>query len=150
MHHVTLDTGHVRWSPRDEVDSGLMRLLLDHIQNALHRRAPVPTTAGRYVAHATAHRDVLMLTVEDVEVPAPRPMPIVTLAVVPVGVDVREIAALMMRGSPVPPMPSDGPWCLVRLYPTIALARPEDVAWMGDYERCVAWAWLATPATTAH
>lgn len=33
------------------------------------------------------------------------------------------------------------PWCAVRLEPGIALY-PETAHWLGDFERCLAWAWL--------
>lgn len=33
------------------------------------------------------------------------------------------------------------PWCAVVIHPTIAL-HPETLAWLGDLERCIAWAWV--------
>lgn len=34
------------------------------------------------------------------------------------------------------------PWCAVRLEPGV-LACPQDAEWLGDYERVLAWAWMA-------
>ena len=34
------------------------------------------------------------------------------------------------------------PWCAVLIHLTLALADPSASAWLGDFERCVAWAWV--------
>ena len=39
-----------------------------------------------------------------------------------------------------------GAWCGVKFEPGLDLARlsiMEDIGWFGDFERCVAWAWLS-------
>lgn len=147
MQHITLDTGHVRWSPREEVDAGLYRLLLDHIAAALHGPAPIPELPG-WTAHAAAEDGILILTVSRHLRDA-----IVPLVSIGVTAESRRLVALdrLMRRDDlsIPPIAAEarvrGPWCLVRLYPTVALIPPQDLAWMGDYERCVAWAWLDSP-----
>lgn len=35
----------------------------------------------------------------------------------------------------------DAPWCAVVLHPSLSAYRG-DVEWMGDFERCIAWAWI--------
>lgn len=35
----------------------------------------------------------------------------------------------------------DEPWCGVVVHPSIGTYRG-DLAWVGDFERCVAWAWI--------
>lgn len=47
----------------------------------------------------------------------------------------RELAT---SGSPCPPEP----WIAVIVHPT-SVAAPEAFAWLADFERCVAWAWVA-------
>lgn len=42
------------------------------------------------------------------------------------------------------------PWCGVKIEPTLVLAHlhtADGVSWMGDFERCVAWAWIDSVQT---
>lgn len=138
MQHVTLTTGDTRWSPRAEVDDRLMGLLVDHLAALLHGRAPVPSLP-EWTAHGTREHNVLVATLEY------QGAPILSFAVVPADGDAAAIARLL--GSPGAPIATPGPWCLVRLYPTIAALDRADLGWLGDYERCLAWAWLDVPRT---
>jgi hypothetical protein len=149
MHHITVNTGHVRWSPRDEVDRRLLSLLRDHLHAALHGRAPVPGFPA-FATHATHEQNVLMATISRRRDEGW--VPIVTLAVVPASGDLQGIWTLLRRGPsalPIadapPPDVSAGPWCLVRLWDVVALLPREELEWLGDYERCLAWAWLEVP-----
>ena len=36
---------------------------------------------------------------------------------------------------------SSVPWCAVALHPTLPMFM-DAVTWLGDFERCVAWAWI--------
>lgn|SRR3990167_3544742 len=140
MQHLTLTTGDCRWSPRAEVGDDVIPVLLDHLALALRGLAPVPGQPG-YTLRAVQEANVLIGTIERDGIP------IVTLAVVPADVDVQAIVGLM--GPPATrQIPTPGPWCLVRLYDTAVLAPLGDLAWMGDYERCVAWAWLDESGVT--
>lgn len=144
MQHITLTSGDVRWSPREEVDDGLMRLLVDHLSAGLHATrtapAPIPRMDG-YAMHGTTDGNVLMASISQWHAEAW--MPILTIAAVPADAPVQRIAGLLTHAGDAPrELPRPGPWCLVRLYDTAALVPPEDLLWMGDYERCLAWAWL--------
>ena len=41
------------------------------------------------------------------------------------------------------------PWCAVVLWPTLAL-HPSASRWLGDFERCVAWAWVTADKSADH
>jgi hypothetical protein len=43
--------------------------------------------------------------------------------------------------SPAAGDPPRAPWVAARLYPTLALD-PDAAVWLGDFERCLAWAWI--------
>ncbi len=141
MQHITLTTEDCRWSPRYEVDDAVLPVLVDHLALARRQHAPIPGQPD-WTAHATDERNVLMITICRGEIP------MVTCAVVPADGHVQRVAGRMTRAGGAPrEMPQPGPWCLVRLYDTIALLSRDEVEWLGDYERCVAWAWLDTPRT---
>ena len=41
-------------------------------------------------------------------------------------------------------MTPEPPWCAVEIHPALALY-PAAAEWLGDFERCVAWAWVDPP-----
>lgn len=132
MQHITLTTGDVRWSPREEVDDGLMGLLVDHLAAGLRGPAPIP--GQPYVMRATATDDGILIA----SILAHAAV-ILTMIVVPAAVDpntrVTQWTADII-------LPTPGPWCLVRFHDAITVVPSDDLAWFGDYERCLAWAWL--------
>lgn len=139
LHHLTLDTGDLRWSPRSEVADDVIALMAAHIANARRRGpAPIPGQPG-YTARARARGAVLGLTAR-----GPSDQPLIGVVVAPgrqqaLAATWALPAALAAR---VPPLaPPDAPVCLAWLLPGLATA-PEAAHWLGDYERCVAWAWL--------
>lgn len=77
-------------------------------------------------------------------------LPILTCAVVPAEADAGAIGGLLLgtARTPLTTVPRPGPWCLVQLYDTMALVPTEGAAWLGDYERCLAWAWLESGTQT--
>lgn len=143
--HVTLTTGHTRLSSRSEVSDEAIdacRCLLAAC--VLDGGAAIPHV-GPYVLRvsgadtrcltATVHRltnDVLM---------AYGP-PLVTIGVAKHS---RCGAALWARLGGAGDQPLT-PWCAVRLEPALAAEGVGDgapVHWLGDFERCLAWAWIA-------
>lgn len=139
LHHLTLDTGDLRWSPRSEVADEVVALVAAHIAAARRRGpAPIPGQPG-YTARARARGRVLGLTVR-----GPAGQPLIGMAVAPdrpqaLAAPWALPAALVAR---VPPLdPSDAPVCLVWLLVGLATV-PEAAHWLGDYERCTAWAWI--------
>lgn len=150
MQHITLTTGDVRWSPRSEVDDGLMCLLVDHLAAGLRGRASIPRMDD-YAMHAATERNVLIATISRRLDDATRLraghdwMPVLSMIVVPADLGTEKVRRLLGRAwadAPTVAVLPPGPWCFVRLYQTAALVPPDDLAWTGDYERCLAWAWL--------
>ncbi|NNM75085.1 hypothetical protein [Enterovirga aerilata] len=136
--HLTLDTGHGRRSYRDEVSDAVVTTLRQQISEML-AGLPVEVLPG-YRLTGTAAGGALLATVE-----SETAGPLATVAVAPSG---RSSTRLWQELSK--PAPAGGvavgeapepPWCAVRLYP--GLGRDPDAAhWLGDFERCLAWAWI--------
>lgn len=69
--------------------------------------------------------------------------PLVTFGVAKRRRQGRDLWAMMVAQHGARPgtrMPGE-PWCAVALHPALALD-PEADAWLGDFERCVAWTWI--------
>lgn len=141
IRHLTLDTGHQRDSHRHEVADHVVELLRPLLDRAVAgERVPVPgdvQPAGCTLTAARGRDRALLVTVSG---PPPDHAPLVTLGVAPSSLASAElwrewIGTERDDRTPAPP------WCVVRLYPGLAL-HPEAAHWLGDLERCVAWAWI--------
>jgi len=133
LHHITLDTGHVRQSPRSEVSDAAVTLVRQQIEEALAGMSP--EIQPGYVLRVSAADGGMVATVATSALG-----PLCTLTVAS---DARLSRALwdMLEADAPPPEP---PWCAVRLYP--ALEADLDAAlWLGDFSRVAAWAWLESP-----
>lgn len=141
--HVTLDTGHDYRSPDSAVTQGVIDLVLPHLNEALARPRPVPNVPG-YFLRATADGTSLVATVLRQEVP-----------VLTFGVALEAGAAANLwhmlhdehlRPAGFPPLetsPTDVPmvpWCGVVFLNYREVIRATE--WLGDYERCITWAWI--------
>lgn len=149
LRHVTANTGHVRRSPRSEVDPAVFRTvgpLLTHTDGR-HQALPAPLSAWRL--SATSQDDALIATLwvrhSGSDVPA------LTFAVAgdaaAAGLAWSALAdhAAQMRVENRAERPAT-PWVVTVLLPTLgtlpeAMVR-DGMAWAADFQRCVAWAWL--------
>ena len=148
LHHVTLTTGHVRRSTRDEIAEDVRPQIAALLAAALDGQEPVipgaepPGCTLRVIDDGTTRRCCT------VEVLAPYPEQTEVIVTVGIAGHSRCGAALwrhlhdghddlVTAGEPCPPEP----WCAVRLEVGLALY-PEAAEWLGDLERCLAWAWL--------
>jgi hypothetical protein len=145
--HITLDTGHTRRSPRDEVDDQAVAALQDGITLMLSGGRPQIPGMDGYAMTGTAQGRCLIATAW-----GPSGTPLVTI-----GVATRSLCGAPLwrilhdpagRIAAQTPLASNGqrcpeePWCAARL--EIGLAVDHDAAhWLGDWERCLAWAWLS-------
>lgn len=125
--HYTIQTGDIRRSPRSEVGDDVIEALRPLLVSGAH---PVPRVDGFSVRVSTERR-TLMATVSQGDAP------LVTFAVAADRAGLAHVSELMRV-----PAGADVwlPACLVEVHPTIVLA--QGVGWLGDYERCVAWAWV--------
>lgn len=162
LRHLTLNTGDVRDSYRDEIADdivAMLRPLLDRA--AAGERVPVPgdvEPAGCTITAAVGRSRALLVTVWGPPSPsAIYGMPAITtatsgggghqIAIAPLvtfGVAPDSLAgATLWREWDARPTgdPPAAPWCAVHLWPTIAL-HPEAARWLDDLERCCAWTWI--------
>lgn len=149
--HLTLQTGHTsRINPGDVSGEALARVgpwLAALVESG--QSAPLPVSGlADYTGQAAVFDGALICTISG---PAPQYGPMAGKAppLVSIGVAARSRhgAALwpLMTGPVMPPAkpginrPGE-PWAAVAIWPTIALY-PCAIDWMGDLERCIAWAW---------
>lgn len=152
LNHITLSTGHTRRSNRDEVSGETMARVAPWLAALVdagnQMRLPVASLAD-YSGHAAVMDGGLIVTISG---PAPSDGPMAGKAPPLVSMGVarrsRHGAALwpLMTGPVMPTaLPGlqqpDEPWAAVAIWPTMAMY-PDAALWLGDFERCIAWAWL--------
>lgn len=151
MEHITLTTGETRISPRSEVADEIIAL----VQRDLLPLAAfaIPGVREGWTVQLSRETTASMFSIYYYGTP------ILTcgLAMDAFGADViwpklkslhsRSYGCLegclnkIPRGWPLEPsQPRSVPWLGVVLLPTAAIVPPEDMCWLGDFERCVAWA----------
>lgn len=145
LRHITLDTGHQRDSYRSEVADDVVALLRPLIDDSIRLRAPVPVPVpglAGYVIEAMGGRNrALMVSVWgplSPAVPQARPL-LVEFAVAPTSL----AGSMIWRDWDASPggRPPSAPWCVVSMSEGLA-EDPEAAQWLGDLERCIAWAWI--------
>lgn len=151
--HITLTTGHVRRSPRDEVGDDILGVLhpwlAEMLASGVRQALPVPALS-HYSSSAAVEHGGLVCTVWGPAGPhlARRPhagevVPLITLVVAQRSRQGPDLWALMLAqygGQTGLQRPAE-PWCAVAIHPTLTLY-PDTVEWLGDFERCLAWAWI--------
>lgn len=140
LQHVTLDTGHVRRSPRSEVRDDIVAMLGDWIGRML---AGETVSAGDVGIVLTAQARGRCLVVEVAESRTLDP-----LATIGIGAHSRcgsplwrELHADARATATSPDRPPVEPWVAARLRPDLQqhLGLADVIA---DLERCLAWAWI--------
>lgn len=145
VNHITLTTGHATMSSRADVSDAALATLRPWLAAAIRsgKPEPLPGDLAHYRASVMLDGGALVATVyaaERASVPRVQPMP---LCVVGVAQDKQpSLWGLLnglhgQRGAPEPA----APWCAVALLPTLA-SDMQAALWLGDYERCLAWAWI--------
>jgi len=169
--HITLTTGHSRQSPRSEVSDEILvvveGLLAAAIDGAARSRGSrlggpgrpaIPRVTPACHLTAAAEGDALIATVWADEAPgAPgTPAPLTTIGVAASDDGAARLWRLLHESATkapgVPPLATDpgrppaAPWCAARIdVGLLVLPRATQMAamgWMGDFERCVGWAWI--------
>jgi len=141
MNHITLNTGHTRVSPRSEVVDDVVASLRPVIAQLLQgEQVGIPATNTTLTAEIpdTSGHNLLAVVWDSKEQP-----------LVLVGIGVSEATPLweeLHRSSlsalaTSPDSPPEEPWCAARLEPA-AIVNPAAMQWLGDFERCLAWAWI--------
>ena len=152
LNHVTLATGRTRRSPRAEVSGEAMARVAPWLAALIEsgESAPLPVSSlADYLGHATVLDGALIVTISGrAPIAGPmagKPPPLITMGVAKRS---RHGAALwpLLTGPVMPPAkprlqrPAE-PWVAVAVWPTIAFY-PSATEWLGDLERCIAWAWM--------
>lgn len=151
LHHVTLNTAHSRKSYRHEVADDVVRACAELIERAIaspRERVAIPNTDCTMTA--TAEGRALVITVwgplTEIRNSAPMCLPLVTFGVAEHSRGGAKLWRMLhqAREPEVQTSPDNcppEPWVAARMEVGIALL-PEHAEWIGDFERCVGWAWL--------
>lgn len=150
IHHITLDTGHVRRSARDEVGDEIIAAAQGLIALALRgEHVPIPGRPG-WTCTATARGAALLVTV--CRSVSGETAPVVTFGVARqsrAGAGLWRSLHRQRGGLPagagyatapdeVPPEP----WVAARMEIGATLVAPDEMPWIADFERVVGWAWV--------
>lgn len=139
MIHLTLNTGHSRVSPRSEVSDETIAALRPVVTAG---RGLIPGPAG-YVLQRTRVRTCELFIVARL-VEGGDTVPLVAGVIAKNAMDLIGAWRLACEvGNADIAMPLSAPWLAVYMYPTVA-SDPESLGWLGDLERCIAWAIMET------
>jgi hypothetical protein len=158
INHITLTTGHCNRSGRDQVMDETLAILRPWIAASLAAEVPVPlpvTPLAHFSGRCIIDDGALVCTIYAPGGPhvAGQPtgaegFPLVTLGVAQRSRHGGDLWALMLANFgayPAAKRPAE-PWCAVALHSSLA-AYPEATRWLGDLERCIAWAWITRRPT---
>lgn len=143
LEHLTLSTGYSRRSFRSEVGNDAIAALSPWLSHALDSGdiEPLPGLGDRYGAVVVKDAG-LIVTIYSIE--GVHPAGLVKFGVANRSRQSKQcwrvLAAVAGGGSTLLPPPAV-PWCAAVLYPEAA-THLEDLTWLGDFERCVAWTWI--------
>lgn len=135
--HITVNSGHVRQSPRSEVEDHIVEMLIPLLRRALQgERVDVPG-AESHTMSGGVDEDCCAVTLW-AELRQHGPAPLLTTYIA--AADGPAADRLWSRLRSDLPQPT-APWLAdeLRAPAMIDLAA---LAWTGDWTRCVAWAWL--------
>lgn len=143
LNHITLSTGHTRRSPRAEVSLDTIKMLSPWLDACLKHidDYPLPGTLGSkhgFVMSASIQGGGLICHVGHVQTG-----PLVTFGVAARSRQSGELWAWLCAqyGSAQALVAPSVPWCAVALHPAF-MQQHGASAWIGDLERCIAWAWM--------
>jgi hypothetical protein len=153
LNHITLNTGHVARTNRADVAPAITQLLANWLPGTLNSGQTHPLPVGElshFGAQVFVQDGALVVTVVAPVGPhqpgqpyAGQTMPLVTFGVAQrsrQGAQLWSMLTTSFGATPRIKQPGT-PYCAVAIHPSIAIyAGPVD--WLGDFERCVAWAWI--------
>ncbi|OUJ16471.1 hypothetical protein [Acetobacter sp. DsW_063] len=142
LNHLTLNTAHIRRSMRDEVADEVVTHTRDLLDRALAAvgDADMPIPGYRLHVESFGKRRAMLCTIfEDTD-------PVVTFGVASrqspaLWRALRSLQAEAWDAAPMLAEP-DSPWIAALMLPAL-MRNPASGLWIGDFERCAAWAWLA-------
>lgn len=143
LNHITLSTGHLARTSRADVTDDTIKALKPWLQSALDYADPYPLPGplgarDGFVMSAGMQGGGLICHVGQVDAG-----PLVTFGVAARSRQAGELWAWLCAqyGSAEALVAPSVPWCAVALHPAF-LQQHGAAAWVGDFERCIAWTWL--------
>jgi hypothetical protein len=157
INHITLSTGHLARTSRADVADETLAVLAPWLNAGLREPTnmplPVPSLS-HYSAKITLGGGALLVTIMAPGGPHTagrqyhgKVVPLATVGVAQRSRQTIDLWAMMVaQYGAVPGLQQPGtPWCAVALHAGLA-AYPNAVHWLGDLERCLAWAWITRNA----
>lgn len=153
LHHITLTTGHLARTTREDVAPEVTALLAPWLQAMIDtgQTAPLPVPAlSAYSAQAQVRHGGLIVTIYAPVGPHQpgKPHQGVGTPLVTLGVAQRSRQAQPLWDDLTGAFPARAgtqmpcaPWAAVTTHPAM-LAHLDAIEWLGDLERCIAWAWI--------
>jgi hypothetical protein len=151
INHITLSTGHCCRSIRPEVDDDTIALLHPWLIAAIAsvEIMPLPVPELSHYGARVIKQVGLVVTIYAPRGPhtkgQPHPgehVPIVTLGIAQRSREAKELwDSFAAHFGPTRAAMPTTPYCMVALHQNI-MAFPDAIAWLGDLERCIAWAWI--------
>jgi hypothetical protein len=157
LHHITLTTGYTRRSYRDEVEDDAVttcRWLLDDALDQPQEHVRIPRVQPACTITATQERRALIVTIwgppAELRGSAPQRPPLATFGVATHSRSGAKLWRVLHETecrltTSVDQCPPE-PWIAARIE-IGAVLMPEAMEWMGDFERCIAHAWLERDET---
>ena len=146
IRHLTIDTGHQRDSYRAEVADEVVAMLRPLIVQAKLCLAPIPGSSPEctMLAWTDRARGLLCAVYGPPTIPTDGQSCLLTrFWVAPTSLAaVRAWEGVVKSGfAAADQQPPPAPWCAVALGSGLGL-HPQAAHWLGDFERCIAWAWI--------
>lgn len=153
INHITLNTGHIARTNRSDVAPAVTALLAKWLPATINsgKTHPLPSPdLSHFSAQCFVQDGALVATVSAPAGPhqqgkpfAGRTMPMVTFGVATRTRQGAPLWGMMIKAFDCKPglQQPDTPYCAVAIHPSITIYKGP-VDWLGDFERCVAWAWI--------
>lgn len=146
LNHITLQTGHTRKSDRSELSTQVLAYCTDLITQCLlnpDKKIAIDNLDGYFFSAGNIGANSLFGTVWHGQ---KQPVPLVTLIIAKKSRNATKLWQELHRHCVAPAVTDINnapqvPWCAVSLTP-MAGDYADALGWLGDFERCLAWAWV--------
>jgi len=132
--HYTIEANHIRHASRSEVSDDLLASLKPLLSNGRH---VLPVIDG-YSVDSSVCGSILAATICSERNPFGEALPLVTAYVCE---DESGLASVLRVTGARNHPELRAPCVVATMHPT-AMTDKKAMGWMGDFERCLAWAWL--------
>ncbi len=151
LNHVTLNTAHVAVSPRLDVAKTAIDFCKNLIKNSIQSEKPISIPVeniAHYSLKCLEEDGNLVCTIYAPLGPHTKgkifngdTMPLITFGVPKNNAHDQVLWDILIKNQPTSLQKPTFPWCGVVLHPTLGVYF-DTAEWAGDFERCIAWAWI--------